>query len=95
MTSGFGGDRPSRPERGERGERRERGPMSPKARLSDQKITIDYRDPRGLRYFITETGKVIPQRISGNCAKHQREVTTAIKRARQLALMPYASQHVS
>ena len=62
---------------------------------SDRKLTIDYKDPRGLRYFVTETGKVIPQRISGNCAKHQREVTTAIKRARQLALMPYASQHVS
>jgi small subunit ribosomal protein S18 len=62
---------------------------------SDQKLIIDYRDPRGLRYFITETGKVIPQRISGNCAKHQRQVTTAIKRARQLALMPYSSQHVS
>ena len=62
---------------------------------SDSKLTIDYNDPRGLRYFITETGKVIPQRISGNCAKHQRQVTTAIKRARQLALMPYASRHVS
>ena len=62
---------------------------------SDQKLIIDYRDPRGLRYFITETGKVIPQRISGNCAKHQRAVTTAIKRARQLALMPYASRHVN
>jgi len=62
---------------------------------SDQKLTIDYKDARGLRYFITETGKVIPQRISGNCAKHQRVVNTAIKRARQLALMPYSSRHIN
>ena len=62
---------------------------------SDQRLAVEYKDARGLRYFVSETGKLIPQRISGNCAKHQREVTVAIKRARQLALMPYASQHVS
>lgn len=60
---------------------------------ADATVGIDYKDPKGLRYFLTETGKLIPQRISGNCARHQRRVATAIKRARQLALMPYASHH--
>jgi small subunit ribosomal protein S18 len=44
-----------------------------------------------LRFFITERGKIVPRRISGNCALHQREVTYAIKRARNIALMPYTS----
>jgi small subunit ribosomal protein S18 len=60
---------------------------------ADATVGIDYKDPKGLRYFLTETGKLIPQRISGNCAKHQRRIATAIKRGRQLALMPYASHH--
>ena len=60
---------------------------------ADTTVGIDYKDPKGLRYFLTETGKLIPSRISGNCAKHQRHIATAIKRARQLALMPYASHH--
>jgi len=60
---------------------------------ADASIVIEYKDPKGLRYFVTETGKLIPARISGNCARHQRQVSTAIKRARQLALMPYSPQH--
>ncbi len=60
---------------------------------ADKKLSIEYKDPKGLRYFVTETGKLIPQRISGNCARHQRQITVAIKRSRQLALMPYSSQH--
>jgi len=60
---------------------------------ADATVTIEYKEPKGLRYFMTETGKLIPQRISGNCARHQRQVAIAIKRARQLALMPYASHH--
>lgn len=60
---------------------------------ADARLAIDYKDPKGLRYFITETGKLIPQRISGNCARHQRQITLAIKRSRQLALMPYAPHH--
>ncbi len=50
---------------------------------------VDYKDQGQLKYFLTERGKIIPRRISGNCAKHQREVATAIKRARVLALLPY------
>jgi len=56
---------------------------------SDAAIAIDYKDARLLRSFITERGKIVPRRISGNCAKHQRQVSTAIKRARVIALLPY------
>jgi small subunit ribosomal protein S18 len=62
---------------------------------AEARLVIDYKDPKGLRYFVTETGKLIPQRISGNCARHQRQITLAIKRSRQLALMPYAPHHGS
>jgi small subunit ribosomal protein S18 len=58
---------------------------------ADSSIPIDYKDPRTLRFFTTERGKIIPRRVSGNCAKHQRKLTTAIKRARTIALMPYAA----
>src|SRR5215510_7140709 len=50
---------------------------------------IDYKDPQSLKYFITERGKVVPRRISGECAKHQREITLAIKRSRAIALLPF------
>jgi small subunit ribosomal protein S18 len=58
---------------------------------ADTSLAIDYKVPRTLRLFTTERGKIIPRRISGNCAKHQRELTRAIKRARTIALMPYAA----
>jgi small subunit ribosomal protein S18 len=51
--------------------------------------TIDYKDERRLSRYITERGKILPRRISGMCARHQRQVGTAIKRARYLALLPY------
>ncbi|MDR1101804.1 MAG: 30S ribosomal protein S18 [Clostridiales bacterium] len=50
---------------------------------------VDYKDIARLRRFITERGKIIPRRVSGNCAKHQRQVTLAIKRARHIALLPF------
>lgn len=56
---------------------------------ADSKLAIDYKDPRALKYFTTERGKIIPRRISGSCAKHQRALTQAIKRARTIALLPY------
>ncbi|HBG16274.1 MAG TPA: 30S ribosomal protein S18 [Firmicutes bacterium] len=52
---------------------------------------VDYKELGKLRKFITERGKILPRRISGNCAQHQRQLTVAIKRARQLALLPYSS----
>ena len=56
---------------------------------ADKTQTVDYKDPGTLKYFITERGKIIPRRISGNCARHQRQMDTAIKRARLLALLPF------
>lgn len=53
---------------------------------------IDYKDAAKLRRFITERGKILPRRISGNCAKHQRQVTIAIKRARNIALLPFTAE---
>ena len=50
---------------------------------------IDYKDAAKLKKFVSERGKILPRRITGNCAKHQRELTVAIKRARQLAIIPY------
>ena len=50
---------------------------------------IDYKNTQRLQKYITERGKILPRRISGTCAKHQRELTVAIKRARNLALLPY------
>ena len=52
---------------------------------------IDYKDVSKLRRFTSERAKILPRRITGTCAKHQRELTTAIKRARQIALLPYTS----
>src|SRR5512139_3113894 len=56
---------------------------------ADKNLKVDYKDQGNLKYFLTERGKIIPRRISGNCAKHQREVATAIKRARMLSILPY------
>jgi len=50
---------------------------------------IDYKDVATLRKFVSERGKILPRRVTGTCAKHQRDITTAIKRARHIALMPY------
>lgn len=58
---------------------------------ADKTESIDYKDVEKLRKYITERGKILPKRITGTCAKHQRELTTAIKRARQVALLPYIS----
>ncbi len=58
---------------------------------ADSNMKIDYKDVKALSHFITERGKILPRRISGNCAKHQRELTLAIKRARNIALMPFSA----
>jgi small subunit ribosomal protein S18 len=56
---------------------------------ADSSLQIEYKDPKSLKFFITERSKIIPRRISGTCAKHQRRLTLAIKRARSIALLPY------
>ncbi|NLY55370.1 MAG: 30S ribosomal protein S18 [Firmicutes bacterium] len=74
----------ARPERGGR-KRRKRVCSF----CTDKIEHIDYKDVSRLRRYLTERGKILPRRISGNCAKHQRQMTVAIKRARQVALLPY------
>src|SRR6516165_3848215 len=58
---------------------------------ADKTLKVDYKDQGQMKYFLTERGKIIPRRISGNCAKHQREVATAVKRGRMLAILPYTA----
>ncbi|MBR4207653.1 MAG: 30S ribosomal protein S18 [Lachnospiraceae bacterium] len=55
-------------------------------------VVIDYKDTAKLRKYVSEKGKILPRRVTGCCAKHQRALTTAIKRARHVALMPYATE---
>ena len=58
---------------------------------TDKNLKADYKDVRILQGFITESGKIVPSRTSGNCAKHQRKLAIAIKRARLLALLPFST----
>ena len=58
---------------------------------ADKNASIDYKDIRTLEKFVTERGKIMPRRMSGMCAKHQRDLAIAIKRARTVALLPYVS----
>jgi small subunit ribosomal protein S18 len=75
---------------------RRRGPVRRKVCrfCADRDSRIDYKDPRALSSFVTERGKVVPSRITGNCAKHQRQLTVAIKRARAVALLPFSTVNV-
>ncbi|MBP3359521.1 MAG: 30S ribosomal protein S18 [Clostridia bacterium] len=80
----------------------EKAPERPqKARRTKKKVCmfcvdkvdhIDYKDTAKLRRYISEKGKIVPRRISGNCAKHQRQLTIAIKRARIIALLPFVAE---
>ena len=73
-----------------------RGPRRPKRKVcafcADKIQEIDYKDIAKLRRYVSERAKILPRRISGNCAKHQRQLTTAIKRARQIALLPFVAE---
>lgn len=60
---------------------------------ADRELRIEYKEASGLKMYLTERSKIVPRRISGNCAKHQREVARAIKRARMLALLPFTAAH--
>ncbi len=59
---------------------------------ADKSEHIDYKDINKLKKHITERGKILPRRVSGNCAKHQRALTIAVKRSRQVALLPYSAE---
>ena len=80
-------DRPERPARGGRKGRRKVCSF-----CVDKIDTIDYKDEARLRRFVSERAKILPRRVTGTCARHQRELTVAIKRARQIALMPFVSE---
>ena len=56
----------------------------------DKNFELDYKNPEQLRKFINDKGKILPRRTTGACAKHQRDITTAVKRARHIAILPYA-----
>lgn len=58
---------------------------------ADKALVIDYKEPTKLRRYISERAKILPRRVTGTCARHQRALTTAIKRARYLALLPYTN----
>ncbi len=78
-------ERPERPRNGRKGRRKV-------CRFCADKIeTIDYKDVARLRNYVSERAKILPRRVTGTCARHQRELTVAIKRARQIALMPFIS----
>ena len=79
----------------DRGARRPRGrkPRRKVCQFCVEKLNaIDYKDVARLRRFTSERGKILPRRMTGTCAKHQRQLSTAIKRARTIALMPYVSE---
>ena len=79
-------DRPERPmNRGRKGRRKVC------SFCVDKIDTIDYKDVARLRRFMSERAKILPRRVTGTCARHQRELTVAIKRARQIALLPFVS----
>lgn len=87
------GGRPSGPG----GERRRRFQVRKKVCrfCVDKTPFVDYKDLKTLKFFITERGKILPRRISGNCARHQREVTNAIMRSRNIALLPFSGEKSS
>ena len=83
-------DRPERPERDNR-----RGGRKGRKKVCgfcvDKVESIDYKDVARLRRYISERAKILPRRVTGTCARHQRELTVALKRARHLALLPFSS----
>jgi small subunit ribosomal protein S18 len=81
---GRGGDRQG-------GRRRSGGRRKVCRFCADKSVVVDYKDFRTLQSFITEGGKIVPSRTSGNCAKHQRQLSVAIKRARVIALLPFST----
>jgi small subunit ribosomal protein S18 len=90
-------DRPARDDRGDKDgdDRGRRGGGFHRKKVcrfcADNDFALDYKDVRMMQSFVTEHGKIVPRRISGNCAHHQRKLTSAVKRARNLALVGYVT----
>ncbi len=78
-----------------KGEKREKRPMrKKKCKFCLDRVTyVDYKDERRVRRFMTDRGKITPRRITGTCAKHQRMLAAAVKRARLIALVPYVREY--
>ncbi len=91
------GDRPPGPG-GPRGGPRKRGRYVPRRKVClfcvEKVKLIDYKEPARLRRYVSDRGKIEPRRKTGTCSKHQRALTTALKRARHLALLPFTAQHI-
>jgi len=85
-------------EPGARPERKRRGRYTPRRKVCsfcvDKVELIDYKDPGRLRRYVSDRGKMEPRRKTGTCAKHQRRLSIALKRARHLALLPYTAEHI-
>jgi small subunit ribosomal protein S18 len=86
-------ERPAGPRRGGGGRGRGGGRRKVCAFCVDKIDIIDYKEPGKLRRYVSERGKIEPRRKTGTCARHQRKLTLAIKRARQIALLPYTADH--
>jgi small subunit ribosomal protein S18 len=93
-TLGAGAER----EPGPRPDRKRRGRYTPRRKVCsfcvDHVEVIDYKDPGKLRRFLSDRGKMEPRRKTGTCAKHQRRLSIALKRARHIALLPYTAEHI-
>ncbi len=89
-------ERPERPERQERPERVDRFQRNRRRRkvcaFCVDKANVDYKDASKLRKYMSDRGKILPRRMTGTCAHHQRQLTEAIKRARHIALLPYTAE---
>jgi small subunit ribosomal protein S18 len=76
------------------GEKRDRKPHRKVCNFCVERVHhVDYKEVARLRRFVSERGKILPRRVTGTCARHQRSLTTAIKRARHMALLPFAAAH--
>ncbi len=82
--------REDRGERGPRGNRKSRKKVC--SFCIDRVYNIDYKDVPRLRRYLSERGKIVPRRVTGTCARHQRQLTIAIKRARHIAFLPFVSE---
>jgi small subunit ribosomal protein S18 len=80
---------PGKPKRATKDRRPKRKPCS---FCIEKAVDVSYRDVNRLRKYVSERGKIVPRRISGNCAKHQRMLTLAVKRARLIAFLPFVSE---
>ena len=94
-TENTASERPARQENTERPQRQSYNRQQRRRKVctfcTERDAVIDYKNPAQLRKFISERGKILPRRMTGTCARHQRQLTVAIKRARQVALLPYIS----